>query len=77
MCVQVREIVSLDKNTTLKLPRGFHRQSVRIPGLEAIFSILFPLLSILPLEASYLYAIRVMLHENFQIIIIIIVIIIN
>ena len=69
--MQVREIVSLDKNTTLKLPRAFHGQSVRIPGLEAILSMLFPLLSILPLEASYLYAIRVMLHEIFQIIIII------
>ena len=30
----------LAKSTTLKLPRGFQGQSVRIPGLEAILSLL-------------------------------------
>ena len=32
--VQEREMDCLDKDTTLKLPRGFHGQLVRIPGLD-------------------------------------------
>ena len=35
-----RERERLAKNTALKLPRGFQGQSMRIPGLEAILSLL-------------------------------------